>query len=316
MCGRRAMPPWAHAHRATYTDNIAGAVASHVGDRRDRTSGLCARTRLLAYLEAARGRGRQPARSSTSRHDRFSLGAEARAHLATMPLTPWCRAAPACVSSDPMASHDSQLVASEPFCRAHNGLFATSAGTCRATLDPLGDLAVRMHRIRGWMLARIAVRHHGPRAERALASRACRGPRSGEEGIDTLARDEVEVGYDRAITSPFYSAPARAICAARGRVYWMSRRGVALGSDRSADVGIRPSYMAHALVVAVPLWSAWQARGGGAKLSARGRALVRRDDEWPRLSRGRERLAAPWFGTRTTRVLRPSSSVLTPSGRS
>jgi tetratricopeptide (TPR) repeat protein len=199
---------------ATYTDNLAGAVAlAQTVTAETRSDEVCALAHIsIAYLQVARGRwgAARAELDSAARVDPI-WALEARGHLATMPFTPW--------SPDELQAVRDELLrwraAEQPrrthpslFVRAHNGLYAhirayllallsvrlgdhASAARHASELDQLSGTPT--HRALGHALSEHV------RAELAAAGGAA------VEGLDTLTRAEVEVGYDCGITSPFYS---------------------------------------------------------------------------------------------------------------
>jgi tetratricopeptide (TPR) repeat protein len=199
---------------ATYTDNLAGAVAlAQPVTAETRSDEVCALAHVsLAYLEVARGRWRA-AREELARAARVDAvwALEARGHLASMPFIPW--------SPDELREVRDELIrwraAEQPrrthpslFVRAHNGLYAHIRAYLLSLLSVrLGEhtsadrYASELDQLSGTPYIRSlghALSEH-VRAELATAQGKA------VEGLDTLARAEVEVGYDCGITSPFYS---------------------------------------------------------------------------------------------------------------
>ncbi len=311
---------------ATYTDNLAGAVAvARPVTAETRTSEVCVLAHVsLAYLEAARGRWQ----AASGELDEAAAidpvwALEARAHLATMPFTPW--------PADQLRSVRDQLIrwraAEQParshashFVRAHNGLFAHIRAYLAGLLSiRLGDLpaadafASEVDALPGSPYVRSlghALSEH-LRAELAAARGVA------EEGIDTLARAEIEVGYDRAITSPFYSgAGARylrgTLAESTGCHDEASRWFGSFGETSVYDL----AYMAPALVRRGAALERLGKQEEAVQSYRRAVALwSERDDEVAGvIAPAEERLAALGFGTRTTKVLRPASPILSPSG--
>jgi eukaryotic-like serine/threonine-protein kinase len=296
---------------ATYTDNLTGAVAlAQPVTAETRSDEVCVLAHVsLAYLEVARGRW-DAAREEIARAARVDpiWALEARGHLATMPFTPW--------SADELRDVRDELIrwraAEQPrrthpslFIRAHNGLYAhirayllsllsvrlgehTSADRYAAELDQLpGTPYIRS-------LAH-ALAEHG-RAELATA----RG--EAVAGLDTLARAEVEIGYDSGITSPFYSrAGARylraSLAEATGCHDEAARWFASFGETSVYDL----AYMTPALVRRG--LSLEQLGRTEAAVDSYRRALALwadRDEELaPIIAPAAERLAALGFGART-----------------
>ena len=199
---------------ATYTDNLAGAIAlTQPVTAETRSDEVCALAHVsLAYLEVARGRW-SVAREELARAARVDpvWALEARGHLATMPFTPW--------SADELRDVRDELVrwraADQPrrthpslFIRAHNGLYAHIRAYLLSLLSVrLGEhtsadrYASELDQLPGTPYIRSLGHALGEHARAELAT--VRG--QAIEGLDTLARAEVEVGYDCGITSPFYS---------------------------------------------------------------------------------------------------------------
>jgi tetratricopeptide (TPR) repeat protein/TolB-like protein len=199
---------------ATYTDNLAGAIAlARPVTAETRSDEVCTLAHVsLAYLEVARGRWRD-ARSALDEAARVdpAWALEARGHLATMPITPW----PASelrevrdqligwrAAEQPRRTHPSLFV------RAHNGLYAHIRVYLLGLLSVrLGDetaadgYASELDLLPGTPYIRSLGHALGEHVRAELAAE--RGETV--EALDTLARADVEIGYDCGITSPFYS---------------------------------------------------------------------------------------------------------------
>jgi serine/threonine-protein kinase len=199
---------------ATYTDNLAGAImVAKPVTAETRSDEVCTLAHVsLAYLEAARGRW-TAARAELDEAARIDpvWALEARAHLAAMPFTPWpldelrdirdrllrWRAA-----EQPGRNHPSLYV------RAHNGLYphirAYLAGLLSIRLGEFtgaDGYVLELDQLPGSPYIRSLGHALGEhlRAEVAVARGAA------GEGLDTVMRADVDVGYEYAIMSPFYS---------------------------------------------------------------------------------------------------------------
>lgn len=208
---------------ATCSDNLGGAArlgravvaASHSSEARTLAHVS------LAYVEAARGcwnGARAELDAAAALDPIWSL--EARAHLATMPFSPWTadyddlveRLARWPAADHPPRTHPSLFV------RAHNDLFQHLRAYLLAVLSiRLGDSTAA-----GRYAAELATLPGSP-ANRALAhalgehvrAEIAFGGGDAKLALETIVRAEVEVGYDCGITSPFYSgAGARFLRAA------------------------------------------------------------------------------------------------------
>lgn len=296
---------------ATYTDNLAGAVAlAQPVTAETRSDEVCALAHVsLAYLEVARGRW-DAARAELARAARVDAvwALEARGHLATMPFTPWpldelrevrdellrWRAA-----DQPRRTHPSLFV------RAHNGLYAHIRAYLLSLLSVrLGEhtsadrYASELDQLPGTPYIRSlghALSEHA-RAELATA----RG--EAVEGLDTLARAEVEVGYDCGITSPFYSrAGARYLRAtlaeSTGCHDEAARWFASFGETSVYDL----AYMAPALVRRGLSLEKLGRPDAAVESYRRALALWAQCDEElaPIIAPAEERLAALGFGART-----------------
>jgi eukaryotic-like serine/threonine-protein kinase len=199
---------------ATYTDNLAGAVAlAQPVTAETRSDEVCALAHVsLAYLEVARARW-GAARAELARAARVDpvWALEARGHLATLPFTPW--------SADELREVRDELLrwraADQPrrthpslFIRAHNGLYAHIRAYLLALLSVrLGEhtsgdrYASELDQLPG----KPSIRSLGHALSEHVRAELATARGEAVEGLDTLARAEVEVGYDLGITSPFYS---------------------------------------------------------------------------------------------------------------
>jgi serine/threonine-protein kinase len=199
---------------ATCTDNLSGAMAV-VGPvtAETRTDEMCVLAHVsLAYLEVARGRWNAAGTELEAAAAIDPVWAlEARGHLATMPFTPW--------SKDELRDVRDRLTrwrAGEQaprshaslFVRAHNGLYGQIRAYLAALLSVrLGDLpaaesfAAEVDRLPGTPYIRSLAHALSEHVRAEIA--AVRGEAA--EALDTIARADVDVGYDCGITSPFYS---------------------------------------------------------------------------------------------------------------
>jgi tetratricopeptide (TPR) repeat protein len=202
---------------ATYTDNLAGALAlAQPVTVETRSDEVCTLAHVsLAYLEVARGRW-GAAREELARAARVDpvWALEARGHLATLPFAPW----PASELRDVRDELIRWRAADQPrrthpsmFVRAHNGLYAHIRAYLLALLSVrLGDhtsaerYAFELDQLAGTPYIRALGHALGEHVRAELV--AARG--EAVEGLDTLARAEVEVGYDCGIMSPYYSRAA------------------------------------------------------------------------------------------------------------
>ncbi|MFN2566517.1 MAG: protein kinase [Gemmatimonadaceae bacterium] len=199
---------------ATYTDNLAGASAvARVVTAQTRSDEVCALAHVsLAYLEVARGRW-AAARAELAEAARVdpAWALEAHGHLATQPFTPWSPEELREVRDElhrsrtadpPRRTHPSLFV------RAHNGLYAHIRTFLPGVLcvrlgesDEADRYATELDRLPGTPADRALAHALSEHIRAELA--AARGDTAG--ALDTLARAEVDVGYDCGITSPFYS---------------------------------------------------------------------------------------------------------------
>ncbi len=202
---------------ATYTDNLAGAAAvARVVTAETRSDEVATLAHVsLAHIEVARGRWRAAAAELVEVERRDPAWAlEARGLLATLPFTPWSAETLRQVRDDLLrwrAAEQPRRTHPSLFVRAHNGLHAHIRAYLLAMLSVrLGETqaaeryASELDQLPGTPTHR-ALGHASSEHVRAELSTA-RGDAT--EALDALARAEVEVGYDSAITSPFYSRAA------------------------------------------------------------------------------------------------------------
>ncbi len=199
---------------ATYTDNLAGAITvARPVTAETRTDEVCALAHVsLAYLEAARGRW-AAARAELDEAARIDpvWALEARGHLATMPFTPWPAAELREVRERLIrwrAAEQQPRAHPSLYVRAHNGLYAHIRAYLAGLLSiRLGELTaadgyvLELDQLPGTPYIRAVGHALGEHVRAELV--AARGAE--REGLDTAARAEVDVGYDCAIMSPFYS---------------------------------------------------------------------------------------------------------------